>query len=68
MNAEQIKKENEKANRLGVTRTTPSSRSELITLVAGLLAHHSHIDVIHLSQANRVVDGLQLHGLLTRYE
>ena len=67
MNAEQIKKENKKASRLGISRPTPASRSELITLVAGLLAHHSHIDEMHLSQANRLVDGLQLHGLITTY-
>jgi hypothetical protein len=67
MTPEQINSENAKATKLGIIRSTPSSRYEPINLVAGLLAHHAPVDFTHRNKAIALVDGLNLHGLLTEY-
>ncbi len=67
MTPQQIKTENDKACKLGIARNRPDSREELLDLVAGLLAHHSPVEITHRSKALALVDGLNLHGLLTDY-
>ena len=67
MTPEQVKKENAKAARLGIVRTTSQSRDELLELVAGLLAHHTSLTALHRSKAHALIDGLNLHGLLMEF-
>lgn len=67
MNIEQIARENTRARRLGIVRTAPKTRDELLELLAGLLAHHSPVEQMHRSKANALLDGLNLHRLLTEY-
>ena len=67
MTPQQITIENANARKLGINRTTPNTRDELMSLVAGLLAHHAPVETKHRAKAQALVDGLNLHGLLTEY-